>query len=237
MGKASSAKKIKRVQQAGATRAPGQRRQIAYPALIVVILLLGLVGTALAVNHRRSTEAVAPTVDDRWFEAYGTYVCGEFLPNQSPVVDGAPITLYSDGLINVAPEDDSSSGDNATFELFLESMGIAVGAEAFTLSDGTTYTNGDDCNGEEGRVALYVWPPQSGENTDPRIITSAIPTTRFTDDGQSYVLVFNPRDSEVPLPPSAANLDDPSTDPAAVVPSSAPAEDSSGSETTTTAGN
>ena len=43
MGKASSAKKIKRVQQAGVSRAPGQRRNMAYPALIISILVVGSV--------------------------------------------------------------------------------------------------------------------------------------------------------------------------------------------------
>jgi hypothetical protein len=42
MGKASSAKKIKRVQQAGVSRAPGQRRNMAYPALILAILVVGV---------------------------------------------------------------------------------------------------------------------------------------------------------------------------------------------------
>ena len=41
MGKASSSKKIRRVQQAGVSRAPGQRRNLAYPALIVGIIVVG----------------------------------------------------------------------------------------------------------------------------------------------------------------------------------------------------
>jgi hypothetical protein len=176
----------------------------------VAIIVMGLVGTALAVSHRRTNEEVAPTTEDHWHEAFGVYVCGEFLPNQSPVVEDSPITLNSDGLINIEPKDEKSAGANATFGIFLQTMGITVTPESFTLSDGTTHTNGEDCDGKEARVALYVWPPQAGENTDPRIVTSSIETTRFTDDGQSYVLAFNPRDDDVPLPPSQANLEDPS---------------------------
>ena len=88
-----------------------------------------------------------------------------------------------------------------------------------TLPDGTAYSEGDDCDGEPGRLALYQWPPQAGENTDPRIITSDIAGTRFTEDGQIYVLAFAPRGAEVPLPPSTSNLDDPDdTEPEVVEP-------------------
>jgi len=52
MGKASQAKKIKRVQQAGVSRAPGQRRQLAYPALIVGIVIVGLVLVYFARDSR-----------------------------------------------------------------------------------------------------------------------------------------------------------------------------------------
>ncbi|MCZ7631695.1 MAG: hypothetical protein M5U19_22695 [Microthrixaceae bacterium] len=85
------------------------------------------------------------------------------------------------------------------FGLFLESVGITLGDGTMTLPDGTTYTDGDECpaEGDEpaepGRVALYQWPPQAGENTEPRVITSNIATTRFTEDGQTYVLAFAPR--------------------------------------------
>ncbi len=61
MGKASSSKKIKRVQAAGATRSPGQRRQLGFPALIIGIIVVGLIGTFFAVAHRRDIEQVRPT--------------------------------------------------------------------------------------------------------------------------------------------------------------------------------
>ena len=50
MGKASSSKKIRRVQQAGVSRAPGQRRNLAYPALIVGIIVVGTLRVATAIQ-------------------------------------------------------------------------------------------------------------------------------------------------------------------------------------------
>lgn len=211
MGKASSSKKIKRVQAAGATRTPGQRRELGYPAVILAIIVLGLVLTAFAVLHRRDSEEVRPTVEDQWVAAYGTYICNEFIGNLPTVQENAPVDLHSDGLLHIHPTDESNAGENAVFGLYLESAGITIDATGtLTLPDGTSYTSNEtDCDGEPGRVALYQWPPQSGENTDPRIITSNISGTRFTEDGQIYVLAFAPQGAEVPLPPSVSNLDEP----------------------------
>lgn len=216
MGKASSSKKIKRVQAAGATRSPGQKRQLGFPALIVAILVVGMLGTAFAVAHRRTNEEVRPTTEDHWVAAYGTYICGqEFnLGNLDNVVKDAPVDLHSDGLIHIHPTDEKSSGSGAVFGLFLESVGITLGDGTMTLPDGTIYTDGDECpaEGDEpaepGRVALYQWPPQAGENTEPRVITSNIASTRFTEDGQTYVLAFAPRGAEIGFPPSHDRIDE-----------------------------
>lgn len=216
MGKASSSKKIKRVQAAGATRSPGQKRQLGFPALIVAIIVVGLAGTALAVSHRRTNEEVRPTTEDHWVAAYGTYICGEEfnLGNLDNVAKDAPVDLHADGLIHIHPTTEKNSGSGAVFGLFLDSVGITLANGTMTLPDGRTFTDGDECpaNGdkpaEPGRVALYQWPPQAGKNTDPRVITSNIATTRFTEDGQTYVLAFAPRGAEVGFPPSQARLEE-----------------------------
>lgn len=231
MGKASSSKKIKRVQAAGATRSPGQRRELGFPAVIIGIIVVGLALTALAVMQRRDTEEVRPTVDDNWVAAYGTYICNEFIGNLPTVQEDAPVDLHADGLLHIHPTDETNAGENAVFGLYLTSSGMSIDPSgALTLPDGTTYADGDDCDGEPGRVALYQWPPQAGENTDPRIITNNIAGTRFTEDGQSYVLAFAPQGAEVALPPSVSNLDDPDFEEPEVV------EPSDEATTTTVAG-
>lgn len=239
MGKASSAKKIKRVQQAGATRTPGQRRQLGFPALIAGILVVGLTLTFLAVQHRRDVEKEEPAIGTVWHEAFGLFICGEFRGTLQPADPDAPIVLYPDGLIRVAPDDEASAGPNATFAMFFEAMGIEVTDTSITLPDGTTYNNDDDCGGQPGRVALYDWPPQAVDATEPRIISSAITATRFNADGRSYVLAFAPRDAEVSLPPSVDALGDPSDEKPQKAEASTTApgstETTAAGETTTTA--
>lgn len=235
MGKASSSKKIKRVQQAGATRTPGQRRQLGYPAMIAAIVVVGLVLTAFAVSHRRTVEQVSPAVGESWVAGYGTYICDGFVDNPATIEPDAPADLHADGLIHIHPTAEDNAGENAVFGLFTNAVGIQVGDGTLTLPDGSTYTDGDDCNGEPGRVALYVWPPQSGDNTDPRVITTGIPATRFTDDGQTFVVAFAPRGADVPLPPSADRIDEPDVAEPDVAEAPATTTTVPSGETTTTA--
>jgi hypothetical protein len=213
MGKASSAKKIRRVQQAGVSRAPGQRRNLAYPALIAGIVVIGLVLTFFARENRQADASVAPVANrDHWHAAFGTDICGTFqdsLNDQGP--DRLGIHTHADGLIHIHPFGDGGSGANATFGRFAEQVGIALGSDSFTMPDGTRYRNGDRCpnDGPEGRVVLYVWPPQANDNTEPRVVTRDLGNVRFTEDGMILTLAFVPEDAAPQLPPTVPALANP----------------------------
>jgi len=217
MGKASQSKKIKRVQQAGVSRAPGQRRNLAYPALIVGILVVGSVLVFFAGREASVSANEAPVANqDHWHAAFGIDICGEILPNPG---DSGPDTkgihTHQDGLIHIHPFVGGAAGQNATFSVFAEQTGIELGDGEFTLPDGTTKANGDECEGEDGkkkkgRVAMYVWPPQATDATKPKIITEDLGSIRFTEDGQALVLAFVPEGTEVSLPPSVEALANPS---------------------------
>ncbi len=252
MGKASSAKKIKRVQQAGVSRAPGQRRKYGYPALIVGIIVVGSVLVFFARDHQSAAASEAPVANqDHWHAAYATNICGDNQPNPS---DDGPDTkgihTHGDGLVHIHPFVGAAAGENATFQVFADQLGIEITDDSMTLPDGTTYTNGDDCeiDGKKkpGQVTLYVWPPQATDATDPEVITSDIGSTRFTDDGQVFVLAFVPEGYEMALPPSMEALANPideeptqssetvpaETVPAETAPSTEPGDATASTETT-----
>ncbi|MHB1139330.1 MAG: hypothetical protein ACYC2O_10275 [Microthrixaceae bacterium] len=217
MGKASSAKKIKRVQQAGVSRAPGQRRNLGYPALIGGIIVVGMVLVFFARGEREAQATEAPVANqDHWHAAFGIDICGQF---QANVADFGPdakgIHTHQDGLIHVHPFVGAAAGDKATFQVFADQIGLELDDGSFTLPDGTTYADGDPCTDEDGketdgRVALYVWPPQATDATEPEVITEDLGATRFAQDGQAFVLAFAPKDAEPKLPPSLPELQAPS---------------------------
>lgn len=215
MGKASSSKKIKRVQQAGVSRTPGQRRNLGYPALIVAIFVVGSVLVFFARTDRQASAGEEPVANrDHWHAAFGIDICGQFQENVSDVgPDTLGIHTHQDGLIHIHPFGAGGAGANATFGKFAEQVGIELGDGEFTLADGTTYRDGDDCETDDGtepgRVALYKWPPQATEVTEPEVITSDLAGVRFDDDGEAYVLAFVPEDAEVTLPPSLPELENP----------------------------
>ena len=217
MGKASSAKKIKKVQQAGVSRAPGQRRNMGYPVLIGGILIAGLVLTFFAREESRASASEAPVANrDHWHAAFGIDACGAWEPALGDAgPDAQGIHTHADGLIHIHPFVGAAAGENATFSKFAEQVGIELGDGEFTLPDGRTYANGDDCEVEEGevepgRVALYVWPPQATDATEPEIVTEDLGEERFRRDGQVFVLAFVPEGAEVSLPPSMSELANPS---------------------------
>ena len=217
MGKASSAKKIKRVQQAGVSRSPGQRRNLGYPVLIISIMVLGAVLVFFARDDRSAAAGDAPVLDqDNWYAAFGVDICGDF--QQNPTNQGVNelgIDANDDGLIHIQPFSPLAAGQNATFGVYADQIGLVLGDGEFTLSDGTTRKNGDECEdddgkSEAGRVALYVWPPQATDISEPEIVTEDLASVRFTDDGQSFVLAFTPEGEEPTLPPSLPALQNPS---------------------------
>ncbi len=217
MGKASSAKKIKRVQQAGVSRAPGQRRNLGYPALVGGIIIVGLVLVFFARGEREAQATEAPVANqDHWHAAFGIDICGQFQENPADFgPDAKGIHTHQDGLIHVHPFVGAAAGDKATFQVFADQIGLELGDDSITLPDGTTYTNGDKCTDEdgketEGRVVLYVWPPQATDATEPKVITKDLGETRFAEDGQAFVLAFVPKDAEPKLPPSLPELQAPS---------------------------
>lgn len=217
MGKASSAKKIKKVQQAGVSRAPGQRRNLGYPALIAVILVVGVALTFVARGERAASASEAPMVNrDHWHAAFGVDICGEWQPTlNDDGPDTAGIHTHSDGLIHIHPFVGAAAGDRAVFSVFARQVGLEVSDGSMTLPGGESYTDGDDCTDEDGetspgRVALYVWPPQATEATEPTVVTGeAINDERFRRDGQIFVLAFVPEDAEVGFPPSMSELANP----------------------------
>jgi hypothetical protein len=217
MGKASSAKKIKRVQQAGVSRTPGQRRNLGYPALIVAILLAGSVLTFFAREERAVAASEAPVANrDHWHAAFGINVCGEWEPalnDDGPDTKG--IHTHGDGLIHVHPFGSGASGNQARFNVYAEQVGMEIGDNEFTLPDGRTFADGDDCETEDGetkpgRVVMYIWPPQAPETMDPEVVTENFGDVRFRRDGQIFVLAFVPEDDEPSFPPSVPELEAPS---------------------------
>ncbi|HZM43156.1 MAG TPA: hypothetical protein VFB94_28765, partial [Acidimicrobiales bacterium] len=105
MGKASSSKKVARAARAGGRRASGGRqRDLKFPAVIGVIVVLGVGLIGFAANDRKSDAQVPPIVNqDHWHAAFGVYICGEFQPNPPLFESPVGIHTHDDGVIHIHP--------------------------------------------------------------------------------------------------------------------------------------
>ena len=221
MGKASSAKKIQRVQRAGVSKTPGQRRALGFPAAVIGILLAGSVLVFFARDARSTAASTAPEANkDHWHVAFGVYDCGEYLPNvPDSGNDPNGIHTHSDGLIHVHPFGAAAAGNQARFSVFADAVGITIDGETVTMPaamGGQELKNGAECevDGEKvpAELKMLVWPPQATDEVDPEVVDGDFGDMRFTEDGAIWVLALIPEGTDVndiPLPPSVEALQDP----------------------------
>lgn len=233
MADRSSTKKIQRVQRAGVSRSAGQRRNLAFPVAVAVILIAGSVLVFLARDARINKDGERPVLGkDVWTSAFGTYVCGEYGDILTDVEgsDAAQLGIHShnDGLIAIHPTDESVAGDNARLGAFFDAVGISVtddswtqpGAEGadVTHSAGDTCGTGDD-ETDQTVVRLLEWIPQAGDKTDPKVYETDFADVRLAESGQTFLLALVPADmdlNDVDLPPSSNSIDSPNPEPGLV---------------------
>jgi len=227
MGKASSAKKIERVQRAGVTRTAGTRRPLGFPLAIVAIIVLGTIGVALARQSRVTADDLAPRVGDTWHVAYGTFRCDSYLPDLTDKLDSNlnGINTYGDGVITVKPTAKGSAGKGAVFGKFADQVGMVITDKPAKakLADGTELNTGDKCKDAKGKdvdaeLVLFVWAPQSTKASDVQIVRTGIRDVRFGEDQQIMALALVPKGTKTIDLPSTTALKNPRTAPASTTP-------------------
>lgn len=212
MGKASSAKKVARAARAGG-KTKGQRRNVGFPAAVVVLVLLGVGLVAFARNSQQT--GGDPQLGDHWHAAYGIYVCDRWVANLSDRgPDQLGIHTHDDGLIHIHPFLAGAAGRSATLGKFFDQVGMSVSDSSITLPEGgqfegRKYREGETtCGDREGRVVAAYWADArdtDGEPTDVR--TSNISGEHIDTNFGAYTIAFLPEGEDVPPPPSAADIE------------------------------
>lgn len=221
MGKASSSKKIQRVQRAGTTKVAGQRRPMGFPLAVLAVIVIGSVLVWLARDSKAGQAAVAPIIGDHWHYAYGFYQCDSYPEALQKLPDGPTdplgIHTHADGLIHIHPYSSSVTGRNATFGAFATQIGLEVTNSEVVFPaavGGETWKSGSTCTikGKKEKAVLkaFVWPPQANDKVKPQVLTSDFTRIRFTKDESVLVVALVPEGTDnIPLPPSMEQLKDP----------------------------
>jgi hypothetical protein len=222
MGKASSAKKVARAARAGGNRRPGQRRQLGFPALIVLVVLAGV---ALVIFARENREANAAPLSqanedfDHWHAALGISDCGTFLFDGGEggpfftdrLQDPQGIHTHDDGVIHIHPFLDSAGGRNARMRIFFEDIGLEASDSVITFPDGTVWDESEKQCGEgdaatAGQIVLARWNDAQSAADGERpseIITEDFGDVRYRNDREYFTLAFVPEGDfeEIPVRP------------------------------------
>lgn len=194
-----------------------------FPAVVALVVVLG----SLLIGYARSSSysnAPGPRASNRdhFHIAFGIYNCDAWAPNLVGNAEDAAHPLYpnygvhshDDGVIHYHPSTGASSGRNAKLKRFLEVYGITLSNTKLTLpadQGGLTLDEGvTQCTVDgkqvDGELKVVVWP----DAKDPSKFTTLsanMDDARIIRNGMAMTIAFVPKDTTVPLPPSAAELD------------------------------
>ena len=176
MGKASSAKKVARLAQRGKGRKVRMQGGTAFPIVIAVVVVLGVLLVTSA-RHFNKADAAGPKLGTHWHLAYGVYICDHYLDpfkdNKEASADYPLLQIHShgDGVMHWHPGNEQAigrtTGRAAQFRVFLGLYGITLtdkklsisGAELTPPSADVSYTAGKDTckvNGKDEKASLRV---------------------------------------------------------------------------------
>lgn len=214
MGKASGSRKVARAASTGGGRTARGARPWAWYSVMGMVAVLGVFLVVFSRNQRAAetnparAEKPRPPGNgfsgDHWHAAYGVYLCDRFASAIGDERDPRGIHTHKqgegpqgDGVIHVHPFTSASSGRKATLGVFLEAVDMTVTETRLRLPGDRTYSNGDKCGDEAGKVRIFLnGEERRGDPSDIRL-----------RDGDRLVIAFAPEGAEVPRrPPSEANL-------------------------------
>lgn len=196
-----------------------QRRLIGFPAVVVLIILIGIGTVALAWNLRDAESR--PGLSDHWHSAYTVWDCtdgdggahqpifeGRLNPQGYPY-DPEGIHSHSDGIIHIHPFTANAAGEDAVMAKFFESMFVTMDENGITAGEfGVISAVGAVCDGQPAVMQIVRWSSALtavAAEPDERIY-SDFEDVRFKKDGEAFTIALAPRDAVVPLPPTVNNL-------------------------------
>jgi hypothetical protein len=198
MGKASSSKKVQRAARAAGR--PGTGRNYLWPALVGVLVVVGLL--LIVISRGKTEDSVAPKLGDHWHAAYAIYDCDTFLPPLTDVIqDTSGLHTHSDSLMHMHPFGTSYTGKGANIGNWGETTGLELTDTSFSTSS-LERKNGDECSeGVEGTLQLKVW--DSPDDAEGRLIEEDF-ADYAPQEFSMWVLAFVPEGTDIPKPPAEA---------------------------------
>lgn len=221
----SSTRKAAKLAQKGRGRKVRFQGGTLFPLVVAIVIVLGLGTIVYARQSQPAADASPPTVNDHWHQAYGFYLCDDEGNLDWHQLSGAleepgtagyqrwiqtGIHSHDDGVIHWHPYTSRAVGKRAKLSVFLDMYQVELDQNSLQFPDnqvgGATYEEGETkCGTEDGELQIVVWENFTDTDDGTTYITS-FDDIRVDADGMVFSIAFAPRDTDIPMPPWAADL-------------------------------
>jgi len=116
---------------AASSRGARETRELGFPLVIGLILILGL-GLVFVARENRSVGQAPAVGEDHWHAAYTVYDCGDEVARFMTQTDPDGIHSHQDSVIHIHPFNSAAAGVNARMGVFLEAMGATVSRDGIS---------------------------------------------------------------------------------------------------------
>jgi hypothetical protein len=220
----SSAKKVAKLAQKGKGKKVRFQGGTLFPLIVAIVVVLGLGLVTYGRASRPAADDSPPTIDDHWHHAYGFYVCDQWLPNLvgnleeidpstgafiNADFNATGIHSHDDGVIHWHANSSRAVGKRATLGLFLDVYDVQLTDSKLTFPEnqgGATYEEGEyKCGNEDGELKAVVWDSYTDTDAGTTYI-SDFNDIRLNMNSMVVAIAFVPKDTDVAMPPQAAQL-------------------------------
>jgi hypothetical protein len=191
-----------------------------FPLIVAIVMVLGIGTIVYARQSQPAEDSSPPTVDDHWHIAYGFYLCGEWQQLAGNLESGSTpatrefqrtgIHSHDDGVIHWHPFGAAAVGKRAKLGVFLDVYGVELDNDALRFPDdqlgGEEYVEGEtECDNEDAELQVVVWDSYT-DTDDGTTYIANFDNIRVSKNSMVFAIAFVPRDTDIPMPPWAADL-------------------------------
>jgi hypothetical protein len=223
----NAAKKVAKQAQRGKGKTVRFQGGTLFPAIIVVVLVVGLVLIGYSRQTVPDPGSFPPQQGDHWHAAYGMYVCDGWLPKLTgnkeetttdaqgnkvavyPLFQTTGIHSHEDGVIHWHPYSSKSVGKRAVLGVFLDVYSVTLNTDELKLPSeqgGEEYVVGEyKCDGKDVEIKVVAWDNYTDTGKGQTYITD-LTDIRVKQDGMVFTIAVVPPGTDVSMPPWAAEL-------------------------------
>jgi hypothetical protein len=191
-----------------------------FPLIVAIVMVLGIGTIVYARQSQPAEDSSPPTADDHWHIAYGFYLCGEWQQLAGNLESGSTpatrefqrtgIHSHDDGVIHWHPFGAAAVGKRAKLGVFLDVYGVELDNDALRFPDdqlgGEEYVEDETkCDNDSAELQVVVWDSYT-DTDDGTTYIANFDNIRITKNSMVMVIAFVPRDTDIPMPPWAADL-------------------------------